>query len=231
MTVPEDMAERHGRLLARYAELSLSLAEDVHAAALAAEDPDQKARLASGFHKLGRALRQSVALEAKFVRDRAADQRAAEACAAETARAAVRRRQDQVRAALERRLYEAVDAEDAPDWLADLDERLDEAALYDGFADESVEDQVARLSAALGFAGASDVAPAVGETIDPDDEDDGETPDVTPPEPPERPPAPEPPPDPAPMAPPEAPPDPPPDPYVPPWERPTNGRHPGGSGY
>lgn len=153
MTPSEDMAERHGRMLARYAELSLSLAEDVHAAAVAAEDPDQKARLANGFHKLGRAMRQSIALEARFVRDRDRDQRAASLDAADAARVAVARRQDQVRAAVERQIYCEVEPCDAPAWLADLNERLEEEALYDGTDHEPVEAHIARLAADLGLTG------------------------------------------------------------------------------
>lgn len=153
MTASENMAERHGRMLARYAELSLSMAEDVHAAAVASEDPDQKARLATGFQRLGRALRQSLALEARFVRDRARDARDVQSDAADATRAAVRRRQEQVRAAVERQIYCEIEPCDAPAWLADLSERLEEEALYDAFDDETVEDHIARLSADLGLTG------------------------------------------------------------------------------
>ena len=199
MTATEDMAERHARQLARYAELSLSLAEDVHAGALAADDPDKKARLANSFHKLGRAMRQSIALEARFVRDRNRDQREARTDAAEAARAAVRLRQDQVRAALERQIYCEVEPGDAPAWLADLTERLEEEALYDEFDDESVEDHIARLAADLGLTGEvrrdytpralrprtlaprlspADYARAFGDLLDvEDDEDEDEAPD------------------------------------------------------
>lgn len=140
------MAARHARMLARYAELSLELAEDVHASALAAEDPDKKARLVIGFQKLGRAMRQSIALEARFVREQAAE-------AAQQAKAAVQRRQDKVRAVVERRIFTELDPEDAPAFLADLNERLDEEALYDGFDDEDLDDQIERLSADLGLTG------------------------------------------------------------------------------
>jgi hypothetical protein len=153
MTASEDMAERHGRMLARLAELSLSLAEDVHAATVAAPEPDQKARLAEAFHRIGRAMRQSIALEARLVRDRARDQRAAQADAAEAGAAAVRRRRDQVRADLERQIWCEVEPHDAPAWLGDLDERLEAEALYDGFTDEDVEAHIARLSAELGLTG------------------------------------------------------------------------------
>jgi len=153
MTVSPDMAERHGRQLARFAELSLTLAEDVHAAAAAAAEPDQKARLAEAFHRLGRALRQTIAWEARLVRDRARDLKAAEADAAETGAKAVRRRRDQVRAEVERQIYCEVDPALAHAWLADFDERLEAEALYDGFTDESVDDHIARLSADLGLTG------------------------------------------------------------------------------
>jgi len=153
MTVSPDMAERHGRQLARFAELSLTLAEDVHAAAAAAPEPDEKARLAEAFHRLGRALRQTIAWEARLVRDRARDLKAAEADAAEAGAKAVRRRQEQVRADVERQIYCELDPAEAHAWLADFDERLETEALYDGFTDESVEDHIARLSANLGLTG------------------------------------------------------------------------------
>lgn len=153
MTVSPDMAERHARQLARFAELALTLAEDMHAAAAAAAEPDQKARLAEAFHRAGRALRQSIALEARLVRDRARDLKAAEADAAAATAAAVRRRQDQVRAGVERQIYCEIEPHEADAWLADFDERLEAETLYDGFTDESVADQIARLSAELGLTG------------------------------------------------------------------------------
>jgi hypothetical protein len=153
MTVPQDMAERHGRMLARFAELSLTLAEDVHAAAAAAPEPEQKARLAEAFHRLGRALRQSVALEAKLVRDRVRDVHAAEAEAAEGRAQAVRRRREQVRAEVERQIYCEVDLGQADTWLADFEERLETEALDERFTDEALDDQVARLAAELGLTG------------------------------------------------------------------------------
>lgn len=153
MTVTPDMAERHARQLARYAELALTLAEDVHGAALAAPEPDQKARCAEAFHRLGRALRQSIAWEAKLARDQARDLKAAEADAAEASAKRVRRRQDQVQAEVERRIYREIDPSQAHVWLADFTERLDEEVLEDGFLDEPLETQVDRLAADLGLTG------------------------------------------------------------------------------
>jgi hypothetical protein len=223
------MAERHGRLLARYADLSLSLAENVHAAALAAPEPEQKARLAEAFHRLGRALRQSVAWEAKLVRDRARDLKAAEADAADARAQAVRRRQAQVRAEVERQIYSEMEGAEAHTWLADFEERLETEALDDGFTDEDLDDQVARLAAELGLTGEAkhDYTPRIcrppmeppgrlspahqrlrdllGELSDEDEDDDEDEEE-------DEPLAPEPPPTIAPLAPPRPPPPPPPEP-------------------
>src|SRR5437588_328968 len=57
------------RITGRLAELGMALAEDLQAAALAAEEPAQKAALADGFHKLSRSVRQSLALEARLARE------------------------------------------------------------------------------------------------------------------------------------------------------------------
>ena len=60
------MHERHARLLGRLAELGMALAEDLHARARAADTPQEAETLASGFHKLSRSVRQSLALEARL---------------------------------------------------------------------------------------------------------------------------------------------------------------------
>jgi len=49
-----DLKERHGRMLARISELAMSLAEQVHADAMAAEDPEVRAQLATVFHRVSR---------------------------------------------------------------------------------------------------------------------------------------------------------------------------------
>ena len=62
----ETMAERHGRLLGRLAELSLAACEDLAARAAEAEEPKLAADLHGAFAKAGRCLRQTVMLEAKL---------------------------------------------------------------------------------------------------------------------------------------------------------------------
>ena len=149
----ETMAERHGRTLARLGELSLALAEDVQAAALATTGPDDKARLAVAFQRVARVVRQSIALEAKLVRDQVRDGREAVARTAADTSAVVETRKRQVRANLERQIVCELDPRDAETWLADLDELLEEEALYDKFLDEPVEAHIARLAKTLDLTG------------------------------------------------------------------------------
>jgi hypothetical protein len=140
------MAERHGRTLARLAELSLALAEDVQAAALSASEPEEKARLSVAFSGVARACRQSMALEARFLRDRERAEREATAGKIET-------RKRQVRPNLERQIVCEIDTREVEAWLGDLDEQLESEALYDAFLDEPLEAHIARLSQGLGLTG------------------------------------------------------------------------------
>jgi len=153
MTVTPDMAERHSRQLARYAERALALAEDVCDTALATPAPEQKARCAEAFHRLGQALRQSIAWEARLARDHARDLKAAETEATEVRTGAVRRRHDQVRAGVERQIYAELEPSEAAVWLADFVERLEIEVLDDKFLDEPLDDHIARLSETLGLTG------------------------------------------------------------------------------
>jgi hypothetical protein len=75
-----EMAERHGRMLGRLSELGMSLAEGMHAqvaTAMEAGDPKAVAELTLTFHRVSRSVRQSIALEAKLVRDAARAEREA----------------------------------------------------------------------------------------------------------------------------------------------------------
>jgi hypothetical protein len=63
-------------MLARLAQLDLALAERVHAAAMAAAEPDQINDLGRTYQRVARSLRQTLALKAKLRRDREADGRA-----------------------------------------------------------------------------------------------------------------------------------------------------------
>jgi len=151
-----DLTARHARGLAELSELGLSLARDLHACALAAEEPLAKAEVALAFHRVSRSVRQSMALEARLMRDLRRQEGEAGAEAVKVEKARLGARKAQVRAAVERLIWNEAETEDAGLQLIDeLDERLDEAALYETFADGPVEAIVARLRADLGLAAAA----------------------------------------------------------------------------
>jgi len=62
------LAAQNTRLLSRLAELSLAVAEDVHAAVLACDDTDRMIRLADSFVRVGRCMRMSIALSMRLAR-------------------------------------------------------------------------------------------------------------------------------------------------------------------
>jgi hypothetical protein len=63
------MADAQEQALGIFADAILKLALHIQQEALDAEDLDQKVRLAGAVHRLGRGLRQTVALQAKLARD------------------------------------------------------------------------------------------------------------------------------------------------------------------
>ena len=67
------MDEAQDQALGIFADALLKLALHIQQEALAAEDLDQKVRLAGAVHRLGRGLRQTVALQAKLARDARAE--------------------------------------------------------------------------------------------------------------------------------------------------------------
>lgn len=151
LSAPADLAETRARMLGELAELGLVLARDLQQAALTAEEPQDKVRLAEAFARVGRGVRQSLALHARMAREAMRD--AAEAAveaAVEAARlepAQRSRRKAQLRAAVETliwREHERLDAD--PDLLlGELDACLDDEAEGDGFLHDDPEVLIARL--------------------------------------------------------------------------------------
>jgi hypothetical protein len=170
MPAPEPIAEdRHGRILAELAGMSLELARDLQARALAAETSEEAARLSTAFHRISRGLRQTLALELKVARFR---QDLARAAADDEARAAQARadaappdpqafggvlwkRRNDVAFEVEKLIYSEAEGEfdearieanqvRLNNWLAVVSERP-------GFADEDFDDQVIEACRAIGF--------------------------------------------------------------------------------
>jgi len=165
--LPDDMAERHGRMLKRLGEMSMALAEETFEAARNAKDPQERERLAAAFHRLSRSLRQTLALEARLERERHRQRIEAERHADELRQVRVKGRRDQVNASLTRLIWTEAERCDYDDLLRDLDKILNDEALREDFLDGPVEDLIERISADLGF-------------VNEEDEEDEDVPDPSP---------------------------------------------------
>ena len=147
------MHERHSAILAELSELGLSSARDLHQQQLAAETPERKAMLASALHRVSRSIRQTLALEARLVRDARRADLEDRQLADKAAAAGKTRRRDQVKAAVERLIWmeHEKESDDADHLVECLGERLDEEVLHDDFDAEPLEVHIASLCAALGL--------------------------------------------------------------------------------
>jgi hypothetical protein len=180
MNSDAEMMERHGRLLARFAEQAASLAEDLHACALEAETVEEKQAISIAFHRMGRALRQSVALEAKLRRDLARAQREdrVEADGDAGARRAAARAK--AKATLTRLIHEQA-AERHGGWQVDAFrreslERLERLLAEDeahGLIPDDVAGYIARLARQFGIVLEEDEDEAGEDDAGDRDEDDG----------------------------------------------------------
>jgi hypothetical protein len=148
-----DRAEAHARDLARFQAIAMHAAEKAHGAIEATEDAAELCGLIAALGKAGRALRMSIALETKLIRDAARDAREAEALKASAAGRAVETRRARVAGAVDRMIWTELDPHDAQVATGELHERLDAEALDEGFADEPVEAQIERIAGLLGLSG------------------------------------------------------------------------------
>jgi hypothetical protein len=133
MSVATETPEPQDRALAELLELGMAAAREVQARLLAAEDAKAVCDLSLAFNRVSRAVRQTIALQAKAGRERRREGRDA---AAEIKR-----------------------ADEAERLIDDLDDLISEEALYEGFGQEPVAAHIARLCADLGIA----VPSALGE--------------------------------------------------------------------
>ena len=159
MSCPTEMADRHARMLGELAELGLTLAREVHGRAAAAESAEDVQGLSLAFHRVSRCVRMTLALEARLERDRRQGVKDEADAAAQQARGIVSTRKAQVRAAVTRAVMSEREEEEAEPLLFAIEDRIDEASLYEGFLGEPVGAQILRLCAELGVA-APDLGPA-----------------------------------------------------------------------
>lgn len=168
------MAEAQEQALGIFADAVLKLALHIQEAAIATEDLDQKVRLAGAVHRLGRGLRQTVALQAKVGRDARAEAGKAEvehalgifrrparepATGGDPTTVAVRRRRGWLTRGVERCVWNEYDREDeaeeftAESLLEDFRERLaDLIADPDAFLARNPDDLLVELCKELGLA-------------------------------------------------------------------------------
>ena len=146
-----EMAERHGRMLSELAELGLSMARGLHGRVEAAAGVEEAQGLVLAFHRVSRSVRMSLALEARLARERAQGAREDRAEAVREAQDQVFTRKAQVRAAVTRAVLAERENDEAETLLDALEDRVDEAALYDGFIASPVEAQIARIRTELGL--------------------------------------------------------------------------------
>jgi hypothetical protein len=145
----QEMAERHGRILARLAEVNLSAAEILHDRLAAAETNAEARDLGLALQRVSRSLRQTLLLEAKLERDRRTAARDA-AEASDKQQAIVRKAA--VRQAVMRIALEACDSrEDADELIDDLDPQLDDYVRTHDFEASSLDELVAVICQDIGL--------------------------------------------------------------------------------
>ena len=151
MSLAAEKRERQERILAELSELGLALARDLQTRALAAADIAEASELGLAFQRVSRAVRQTLALEAKLERDRLSAEREDRTAASEARTAYAERRKAQVRIAVKRCVRYEHHGYDAENLLDELDDRLDEDALHELFAgDDDIDRHLARMCAELG---------------------------------------------------------------------------------
>ena len=151
MPIATETPEPQDRALAELLELGMAAAREVQARLLAAEDAKAVCDLSLAFNRVSRAVRQTVALQAKVGRERRREGRdaAAEIKRADEARAS--RRQLQLRSAVERRIWTEAEDDEAERLIDELDDLISEEALYEGFGQEPLAAHIARICNDLGL--------------------------------------------------------------------------------
>ncbi len=139
-----DMRERHGRVLAELAEVGMTMVRRLSEALLEARDPQTQAQLGLAYHRVSRAVRQTLALEFRLAQEarRLERDRAAPATAAPPSppRAATTPRPPYERTGWDE--YESSDSDEALDALDGL---LDAEDLDLDAVHEAVETCIASI--------------------------------------------------------------------------------------
>jgi len=142
--------ETRMKMLGELAEMALVLARDLKEAALVAKTTEEKVRLADAFHRVGRGVRQSLALHAKMERDAQAAEREA-APAPDQLRARRDGRAARIKSEIERLIWtERERLEEEPYVLRTrLTELVASESRSETFLDTDPDLQIARLCGVL----------------------------------------------------------------------------------
>jgi hypothetical protein len=161
--VPETSAsaDRREQILGEVAEGLHAVFKETQRRAMEAEDTDEFVRLAGALSKLGRGLRQSLALHGRFEKTRrdaaseAVDKPASPA-PADPRRQAIDNRKGFITRGVERCVWSEYDNDDAGEEAAayslldDLSDRLDDLARQDAFLDADVDALIAQFCREIG---------------------------------------------------------------------------------
>lgn len=145
MTHDAEQHDRYAAGLARLFDLGLELAEHLQARALAAEEPEVANRLAAGFHRIARSVRQTAALAGKLKADRARLEREDVAAQAASRARAVEERKAQIRRPLHRLGWTEAEGEDYEELIFDIERRIDVVADTESFFGETIEAHIHRI--------------------------------------------------------------------------------------
>jgi hypothetical protein len=145
-----DRAERHGRVLQELTELGMHLARAVSAQAADA-DPETAHGLALDFARIARAVRQTVALEARLADERQTALAARAQRRQREAEIRVQRRTSRIETLVERAIDAEACGDEADNLYADLRERLEDADDLAGFHDRPIPEIVALICQDLGL--------------------------------------------------------------------------------
>ena len=141
------IADQQDRILAELAELGLSFARGLEARVGLVQSVEDAQALALAFHRVSRSVRLCVALQGKLARERRHLVREDDILG----RRASEARKAQVRVAVTRAVYDEYEHQDPEALLDELDERLDEEALFEAFTAEPLDVCIARIRKDLGL--------------------------------------------------------------------------------
>ena len=160
------MTERHAAALARVAEVAERLAMKHADRAIETDDPKVEASATAAFQKATRVMRQSMALEAKLIRDALQGAREAKRRAEWANVTSTYERRRQIETTVEH-LIRSEPNSDTERLCDELDDLLDLEELTETFLAEDLAAQVTRLCQALGLKGIEVLAVLPGTPSEP----------------------------------------------------------------